>query len=83
MLVFILIHDGYDFSGDQWLGGWEVNTEYPRVKATGTQMWNKDFKSFRERTGYGCDFRIMTKPELANIGEYRYNAFPYMLGGAK
>jgi hypothetical protein len=66
-------HDGFDFDGDQHLGNWAYDR---RDKGVGiiknTWMENKHFRSFRERTGYGCDFRLMSKPIIDSIGEYKY-----------
>lgn len=73
--IALFIHDGFDFSGNQPLGKWtctedEKKFDYP----FGTPLENADFRRFREHTGYGCDFRIMTKPELVWTGNFGYAA---------
>lgn len=72
--VAFFIHDGFEFSGDQTLGWWDCDKKQLSV-FTGYEITNKDFRTFREHTGYGCDFRIMSKPELVWQGEYCYDAF--------
>ncbi len=36
-------------------------------------LYNKDFRQFRDVTGYGCDFRTMCKPQLVSTEEFFYD----------
>lgn len=72
--VAFFIHDGFDFSGDQPLGWWSCEHKSFRHELFGgTLLTNADFRRFREHTGYGCDFRIMTRPELVWEGDLLYD----------
>lgn len=72
--VAFYIHDGFEFSEDQWLGGWICTDEDKSFSLLGTQLHNENFRHFREHTGYGCDFRIMTVPHIVWKGVYGYDA---------
>lgn len=72
--VAFFIHDGFEFEGDQPLGWWNCeNLQFSAL--TGTKLTNRDFRNFRERTGYGCDFRIMSHPQVVWEGKYCYDDF--------
>lgn len=76
--VALFIHDGFEFSGDQPLGWWDCKNKQFSV-LFGTEVTNQDFRRFREQTGYGCDFRIMSRPEVVWNGNFRYNTTPYTI----
>lgn len=70
--VGLFIHDGWDFSGEQWLGRWNCENKTFSIPPFGISLYNTDFREFRERTGYGCDFRVMNKPKLYEVERYCY-----------
>jgi len=89
--VYAFIHDGFDFSDEQWLGNWECSQylkgfhsvdAMPEALAEElgaplnlpSRLDNKAYRNFRQRTGFGCDFRVMCVPQLAWQGEFRYDA---------
>ena len=73
--VGLFIHDGFEFQGDQSLGRWDcTNKEFSLFG--GEPLANNNFREFRMRSGYGCDFRIMNTPELVSIERICYNALP-------
>lgn len=51
---------------ERLIGKTEFNME-------GVILINKNFNEFRKRTGYGCDFRTLCKPELVCTSEYIYD----------
>ena len=69
--VGLFIHDGFDFGGDQELGYWDC--EGKAFSWTGEKLNNRAFRDFRKHTGYGCDFRIMNKPELYTVKRFCYD----------
>ncbi|MDR0476766.1 MAG: DUF6402 family protein [Desulfobulbaceae bacterium] len=83
------VYDGFDFSGDQWLGNWECSEEYKGFKSAdaslefpvdligkelglSSRLDNRAFRNFRNRTGYGFDFRVICLPDVVNIDEFSY-----------
>ena len=75
--VSAFIHDGFEFSGDQWpsLGWWRCDADYTGFDfEEGTRLRNVDFRNFRQRTGFGCDFRVMCTPHLVWEEGFSYYA---------
>lgn len=73
--ISFFIHDGFEFSGDQYLGSWKCEPGQTGLFITSIlsgSLWNSDFNRFRERTGYGCDFRSICDPELVVQGNFQY-----------
>ena len=72
--VGLFIHDGFEFSGDQWLGRWSCKDKAVYAFFWGEELGNINFREFRRRTGYGCDFRTMNNPEIYNVKRFCYYA---------
>jgi hypothetical protein len=72
--VGLFIHDGIEFNGEQQLGNWECLASRKGFSITGEELNNRAFRDFRDRTGYGCDFRIMCLPHLVDIEVFSYDA---------
>jgi len=71
--VGLFIHDGFDFEGEQTLGRWDCEDKKFTLPPFGEELHNRAFRDFRNRTGYGCDFRIMNKPELYPVARFCYD----------
>lgn len=83
--VAFFIHDGFDFNGDQWLGNWACTADVEGTEyiedielkngffMPGIYIENKDFRQFRNNTGYGCDFRTVCIPEIVRTEVFSYD----------
>jgi hypothetical protein len=61
--VALFVYDGFEFSGDQWLGKWRYGEEYKGFDLVlGIGLENSDFRDFRARNGVGQDFRLLSCP---------------------
>jgi uncharacterized Zn-binding protein involved in type VI secretion len=70
--VGLFIHDGVDFSSeDQTLGLWDCAHGFSPVY--GIPLANRHFESFRARSGYGQDLRVVCDLHVVNIEEYYYD----------
>jgi uncharacterized Zn-binding protein involved in type VI secretion len=72
--VGLFIHDGFEFAEDQWLGNWDCKSNsFSLSSFINGWVENSDFREFRERTGYGCDFRTMNKPAIYSVDKFCYD----------
>jgi hypothetical protein len=57
----LFVYDGFEFSGEQWLGNRRYDEEYKGYAMfQGIALFNRDFRNFRERSGVGQDFRLLS-----------------------
>ena len=80
--VAVFVHDVFNFAGDQYLGYWsceEKDIDYSEFFCNESyyEMNNKKFNEFRERTGFGNDFLVLSKPKIIdNFNPFKY-IYPY------
>ncbi len=61
--VFYRIKDSFDFSGYQPLGAWKHDVYSPQAPTAffgGNSLTNSSFRDFRDDTGVGTDYKIIT-----------------------
>lgn len=59
--VYLFLDDAFNFDGDGKLGFWDFdNLEFAHAKIYKEYISNSDFQTFRQQTGYGRDFRIVS-----------------------
>lgn len=59
--VYFFVKDSFNFDGNQFLGTWDdVNMKALALWPGSKFIGNIDFREFREKTGYGLDFQILS-----------------------
>lgn len=59
--VYLFIHDTFNFSGFEVLGGWEMKgMKFPALTLPLTIFFNSDFRDFQEKYNYGKNFTVLS-----------------------
>lgn len=83
--IAVFVHDVFNFAegdNDLGLGYWsceEKNMKYLSTSSSGYyEMTNEKFNEFRERTGFGNDFLVLSTPKIIdNFNPFKY-IYPYV-----
>jgi len=71
--IGVYVRDGFEFSGNQFLGYWNPKTNYVGKNVFGKYIGNKNYREYRERHGKGMDFYNFSDIIWTDV-DYTFNA---------
>lgn len=82
------LHDTFNFDGNQYLGLWNCfDKKFEGIlpdSDDALMLENGDFRSFREKYGYGGNFLVITEPhDIENFEEEYYDVASWIIEQAK